>query len=293
MQEKRILITGSTGFLGRALQDRLAKNSSSSHQKVYTLSRTEDPEKALQEISAIKPHQVYHLAGISRVGKDLSFPDYFLANTVQFQNLLESLEKMGEPVKVALASSIHLYGQQTEVTEQSSVHPQSPYAYSKYLAEEALKSFCKKSPLFQGFSVRLASCIGAQQREGFVTIDLAKKIKNAIQSQADSLRVGSLASFRQFLDVDDAAKAFIALMEYSQTVPFEAVNLAGSKSLTIEALLDQFFQLSQKPFKIESEEEHHNSFTGVKVLPGKFQELFPDFSFRPIETTLKEIWENH
>jgi len=291
MQEKRILITGSTGFLGRALQKNLA-DQTSSRQKVYTLSRTDDLQKTVREITAIKPTRVYHLAGLSRVSNDLGLPDYFLANTVQFQNLLEALEKSAAPVKVLLASSIHLYGKQNEVTEESTVHPESPYAFSKYLAEEALKAFCKKSPQFQGISVRLASCIGPGQSEGFVTVDLAKKIKEAISRNKNSIQAGSLKSFRQFLDVGDASRALASLMERLQKIPFETVNLVGDKGVSVEALLNYFIRFSQKPLLIEDEKNHNNSFSGVNVLPGKFQEIFPDFSFRPIENTLKEIWDH-
>jgi nucleoside-diphosphate-sugar epimerase len=257
------------------------------------VSRTDNSKKTVQDIAAIKPTQVYHLAGLSRVSNTLTFPDYFLANTVQFQNVLEALEKANHPVKVMLASSIHLYGQQVEVSEESEIHPQSSYAYSKYLAEEALKVFCKKSPTFQGFSVRLASCIGPDQSQGFVTVDLAKKIKKAIEQNKNSLQVGSLESFRQFLDVQDAAKAFILLMEHSQKTPYEAFNLAGIQPISIQNLLNHFIHFSKNSFDIEKIKNDTNSFSGVKVLPGKFQKIFPDFTFRPIENTLKEVWDHH
>jgi len=290
MLEKRILITGSTGFLGRALTNELDRHRHP-NSKIYTLSRLKSSDEALKKIQEIRPTQVYHLAGLSRVSSEIGFSDYFAANTIQFQHVLDALVKNLSPVKVLLTSSVHLYGNQGAVTEESNVHPQSSYAYSKYLAEEALKAFCRKSEDFFGVSVRLSSCIGPGQAEGFVTVDLAKKIKGATQTKKNSIEASSLDSFRQFMDVEDAARAFYLLMEHPQDTSFDVVNLVGHERISVSQLLDQFIRFSDQPLQIKNSEKQKNSFSGVEVLPGKFKTLFPDFSFQPLESTLKKIWE--
>jgi len=302
MPTERILVTGATGFLGRALVETLLGN-----QPLYTIGRSplkkpgiihatlelENRSETLACIKEIKPTQVYHLSGLSKVSNSISVPDYFASNTLQTQNLVEGLSATSGRVKVLLASSVHVYGNQTGViSEESNIRPQSPYAFSKFLSEECLKIFSRTSDRFKAVTVRLSTCFGPGQTSGFVASDFARKVKEAKLNNLKQITTGPLSPYRQFMDFRDVATAFKLIMEQKQSVPFEIYNLASPKKTTIRNLLSELLVLANIHVAIESKDAGDNSFQGLDIPATKFHSQWPDFSFRPLRETLSEIWEH-
>jgi nucleoside-diphosphate-sugar epimerase len=123
----KVLVTGSTGFLGASLVERLLAHGErdlrcfvragsklgplDALEKQYpdaklerfvgTLSSRESAEKALEGVDV-----VYHLAA-SLAGAPA---DMFLNTVVASKNLLEGVAKAGRPIKIVLVSSFGVYG---------------------------------------------------------------------------------------------------------------------------------------------------------------------------------------
>ncbi|NBX75409.1 MAG: SDR family oxidoreductase [Proteobacteria bacterium] len=308
MQKERILITGATGFLGQALVRILIENKrgASSAPQLFTLGRgdlkfpevnhtslnLENRSETLAYLKKTQPTQVYHLSGLSRVSKSISLADYFTSNTLHTQNLVDGLSVLPGEVKTLLASSVHVYGNQSgAVSEESGVHPQSSYAFSKFLSEECLKSFSRISDRFKVITIRLSTCFGPGQTCGFVASDLAQKVKEAKLKNLKKIITGPLLPFRQFMDFRDVATAFQMAMETKQTTPFEVYNLASPQKTTIQTLLNELLSLAQINVQIESQDNGENSFRGLDIPAAKFHSQWPHFSFRPFSETLSEIWD--
>ena len=298
----KILITGASGFLGRYLIEHL--RTKDPENAVFTVCRnplTQDgashtvmdlnDEKELDAlVNRIRPNQIYHLAGIARIHESISVPDYFNNNTKSTIHLLRALKQLTQPVSLFFSSSVHVYGNQTEtITEESPLHPLSAYAFTKYLAEEAIRSHVAENPNLSAVVGRLYSCFGPKQPEGFVAADLCKKILELSNSPDAILKVGPLKSYRRFLDVRDTVSVFLKLLEAKQKNRFEIFNLASPHELQIGEMLTILLQLSNKNPKIESTETVINQFKGLQINTDKLHRFISPSHFRPVKETLGDM----
>lgn len=293
MSSLKVMVTGATGFLGKAVVPVLQKNSGF---KVYPLERKECdltlPQQVRQAIQTIQPDIVLHLAGLSKVSTAISIEDYFLGNVILTQNLLSELQSLAQPIRFVLISSVHIYGHQTGVVEETALpHPQSAYAFSKFLAEEVLKKSIKSFSHLRGTVIRLSSCLGPGQPEGFVASDLNSKLKNAKTKSLPSISMGPLNTFRQFSDQRDIAEALSVLLRLDQSTPFEIFNLANTEKKSVQDLLNTFLEVAQLKLTVSSEATTQNPFNGLEMSTAKFLQIAPSFRFRPLRETLQDIWK--
>lgn len=175
---KRILVTGSLGYLGSVLTGYLAdcgfdcvgydtgffKNSllypPSSKETVFRDARTITGAD-LKNVDA-----VVHLAGISNdpVGK-LDAARVYDPTRVYSLNIAKLCKKRG--VKFIFASSCSVYGlgEDELLTESSATHPQTFYSLNKLQIEEDLQAISDKE--FSPIALRLATVFGPSPRVRF------------------------------------------------------------------------------------------------------------------------------
>jgi nucleoside-diphosphate-sugar epimerase len=296
------LVTGSSGFLGRYLVPHLKKLNPTFSIFSCSLTHPEDHDpnhesidlndfSSLQAfIQKIKPQRVFHLAGIAKVSSEISFESYFLQNTLTTQRLLEALTCLKTPIEFFLTSSVHVYGNQTGlISERSELNPISAYGFTKYLAEETLKSFVFQHPQIRGVVGRLYSCIGPKQSLGFVTSDICAKVRALKASRSQNLEVGSLDSFRRFADARDIIKTFPVLLEASNNSRFEVFNIAPSNNVSIREIVQIILKLEQVSPNIISKKLPHNGFKGLNLDTSKMRPFVPDSIFRTLENSIKDI----
>lgn len=303
MAEERFLITGASGFLGRALAEELSKTLPSSSRLfsislnscpnprfqhfVCDLSQPKEVEKVIHDIS---PNHIFHLSGLSQVSQEIPFKNYFVANTLQTLNLLSALATQKKKVTFLLASSIHVYGNQSgSVSEETPPKPQSAYAFSKYLAEEAVKKHSKAYPDFQGIITRLSSCLGPGQPPGFVAADFIEKLRLIEKDKTNKIYTGPLTGTRQFMDQRDVARAFSLLIKAPLKSSSEIFNLASAQQTSVEELLHLLLELTQSKIGVEQQKDSPNSFKGLKINSEKFTSAFPSFTWRPLKESLRDM----
>jgi len=139
------LITGSNGFLGRALKSGLSKNI-----VFHTLSKSSGDYNVNLEVDIpVFNHQfdiVIHAAGKAHsVPKSLEDRDAFFSVNVQgTRNLLEGLENYKLPKSFVFISTVAVYALSEGylINEQSELNAIDPYGKSKIQAEHLIRNWC-------------------------------------------------------------------------------------------------------------------------------------------------------
>lgn len=288
----KILLTGASGFLGRYLHAHLKTR----YPQANFLETSRDhldlgnPESLCSRLGSFEPDLVFHLAGVSRVRDDVPFTEYFEGNYLTTANLMKALEKSGKPFRMFFSSSIHVYGPQNDVAnEESATKPANPYGFSKYLAEEALRDLCKRRPDLKVVIGRLYNCLGPGQAPGFVAADWCQKLRE-LPTSGGTLKVGSLAGMRYFLDVRDAVSMFPQLLDKAQP-GCSVYNIASRSPTSLEDILKKLVGVSGKNPKVEvSDKESSNRFPGLKISTAKLEAALPGTKLRPLDETLREMY---
>lgn len=147
-QNKRILLTGASGFLGTVMKDELGKDNFS----IVTLGRSHE-NNIICELSSNIPeitqpvHWVIHNAGKAHVvprsvEETAAFYDVNVKGT---GNLLAGIEKSGSaPEAFAFISSIAVYGltKGEAITETHPLNATDPYGKSKIESEKLVATWC-------------------------------------------------------------------------------------------------------------------------------------------------------
>ncbi len=270
----RVLITGTTGFVGSHLCRMLAARGGV---ELFGLSLQEswpagfadleagvrlfpgdlcDGETVDTTLREVQPDQVYHLAGYADVGR--SFQEAEVAwsgNLTATRSLYDAILRWGGRPRVLYVSSGMVYGEsehsQRPLDESAPLRPESPYAASKAAADLASYQYarCHELPIVR---VRPFNHIGPAQSPRFAIAHFAHQI--ALIERGDQppvLHVGNLWAERDFTDVRDVARAYALLLE--RGVPGEVYNLGSGRTFSIKTCLDRLLALSRVEIAIETD----------------------------------------
>jgi len=213
-----------------------------------------DRESTEKLIKRVSPSYVYHLAGISSVGKSFEDPELtFQVNVLGTVNLLESLRTAPNLSKVVVVSSSDIYGvidpKNLPISEDHPIRPVTPYGISKaaidMLGYQYFKSY--GLPIVRA---RAFNHTGPCQENGFVIPDFCSQVA---EIEAGGLkpvmRVGNLESYRDISDVRDIVRGYKLLADKGE--PGEAFNLCSGKAEKIQDLLK--YVLGKSSTKITTE----------------------------------------
>lgn len=210
-----------------------------------------------QILEEAPPDQVYHLAAISNVVKSLNDPRLtYDVNVGGTLNLFEALRALNCKPRIVNVSTAHIYRsvqKDVGLDESSDVHLLSPYAASKFMCE-ALAAQYVESFGFQTMTVRPFNHIGPGQLTGFVCSDFARQIAAIKLGQAEPvLRVGNLASVRDFTDVRDVVEAYWIVA--TQGIPGEIYNISSQSPISIQQIVLLLCELAGVRVTIEVDEK--------------------------------------
>ena len=241
----RVLITGSTGFIGGSLGRYAAQ---ASHTVMGT-GRSPEPgkewpgvytpgEATAESLSAIvsdfAPDVLFHAAGTASVGDSLVDPlADFRGSVAVCANMLEAVRRSGKSPLVFIPSSAAVYGNPAAlpVAEQAAMQPISPYGFHKAMCE----TMARESAECFGLKVivcRLFSVFGAGQRRLLVW-DLFRQLRGPGEV---AWLDGTGSESRDFLHIDDLAAAIFQLVEKSADSPsgyFDIINVASGEETMV------------------------------------------------------------
>lgn len=175
---KRILVTGSLGYLGSILTKTLAESGfdcigyDAGFFKDCLLYPPPATETVFRDARDITEEDfkgidvVVHLAGISNdpMGK-LDAARVYDPTRVYSLNIAKLCKKLGVRFIFASSCSVYGLGEDELLTELSPTHPQTYYSLNKLQIEEDLRSISDKD--FSPIALRLATVFGASPRQRF------------------------------------------------------------------------------------------------------------------------------
>lgn len=251
----RFLVTGGAGFIGSALANHL-------HQQGHEVSVLDDLSNGDKERldPAIAFTQgdidnipllwsllydidcVYHLAARVSVAQSVLHPrDYSRVNVGGTVSLMEAMRDTGVQ-RVVFTSSGAIYGNQPRkpVREEARPHPDSPYAVSKWAAEQYIHTIGELWGL-ETVALRIFNAYGPNQS---LPLSHAPVMPRFIQQ---ALTGGSIVLFgdgrqtRDFVYVDDVVKALVTSAT-ADDINRSVINIGSGIEVSINELVDRIEQ---------------------------------------------------
>lgn len=265
-EDKKVLITGSSGLLGSHLLDFLA----GSCHKIRLLTRKpvamyEDGisvlygdvrestivDKVIEDIDI-----VFHLAALVNVDKSLSDPfETLTTNIMGTLNLLESARKQANKPHIVFSSSTSIYGipRTEKINEDYEIAPSDPYSASKAAADLICQAYIKTYELPITI-LRSSTLYGPRQQ---ITQFIPRVILQGLSSQV--LELGSLNAYRDFCYVKDVATAFMLAGATPEAI-CQVLNVSTGVSMSLVDIVEKVSKLLGKKFEIKTKKGHHRPY---------------------------------
>lgn len=311
---KKVLVTGSAGFIGSHLTEKLLENGADVSSFIRYNSRDDagfiqslkDSKKInvikgdIRELStvkdAIKGHDVvFHLAASISVHYSIIHPSEVVeTNIMGTLNILNAC-KDENVEKVIVTSSSEVYGTAlyAPIDEKHPLQAQSPYAASKISGDKIAESFykCYNLPVAV---IRPFNTFGPRQSTRAV---IPSVITQALTQ--DKILIGATDTFRDFTFVEDTANGFIKIAESPKSVG-EVINIGTGVDISINDMIKKVVELIGRDIKIVVDEKRlrPNKSEVMKLLASneKAKKLVgwePEFTFEAgLKKTIAWISEN-
>jgi len=245
--KKKILITGSSGFIG----SHIISGISPEQFEIYELkSDLLDFKDVSEEIRSVNPNIVIHLAAKTEV--QYSFynqTEFSQVNYVGSVNLIESIIKQCDNFEnFVFASTMEVYGWQpisdeikknnkavTQVAfdENTEPHPNAPYSVAK-LAVEKYIEYVSRTHNFPYTIIRQTNTYGRKDNDFFVT----EQIITQMLKNKNEINLGYAYPYRNFLYIDDLVEAWLCVIQNTDKVRGNTYTLGPNEPIQINEYAD-------------------------------------------------------
>lgn len=267
LKGKKVLVTGSEGFIGSHLTERLVEmgadvtalvqyNSFNNWGWIDTFD--EEIKKSINVVTGdireydgmkriIKGQDVvFHLAALIAIPYSYLSPMAYVRTNVEgTTNVLEACREY-DVQKIIHTSTSETYGTAlyVPIDEKHPMQGQSPYSASKIGADKIAESFYKSFNMPIA-TIRPFNTYGPRQSARAVI----PTIISQILSGKTEIKLGSLTPTRDFNYVKDTAEAFIKIAESDKTIG-EVINASTNHEISIGDLVNKIIKLTGKDVKI-------------------------------------------
>ena len=269
---KKILVTGSDGFIGSHLTEELVRagyqvkafvyyNSFNTWGWLDTLPSdvmknveifqgdVRDPngvKEAMKETAA-----VFHLAALIAIPFSYHSPDTYVDTNIKGTlNILQAAREQDlERVLVTSTSEVYGTAQYVPMDEKHPFKGQSPYSATKIGADRLAESFYRSFQLPVSI-VRPFNTFGPRQSARAVI----PTIITQLLAGKEKIHLGSLTPTRDFNYVKDTVNGFIKIYESERTIG-EEINIATQHEISIGELAEELIRQINPNAKIVCDEE--------------------------------------
>ena len=244
MKPKKVLVTGSEGFIGSHLFERLANGG--------FLVAGADIKNGI-DIRTYKFSEkydaIFHVAAQSSGPKSFDYPEESHSlNVLGTLRILEYAKATG--AKVIFSSSSSIYGE-TEIlpTPEDSEHrPMSPYAFQKLICEEYLKFYWLSG--VRSCALRYFGVFGERQELSSGDYNLMlPTFLNQYKNNEPFTIVGTGEQRRDFVYVGDVVEANLKALDFLETADkFEIFNVGTGKNYSVLEVADMISENHPKVY---------------------------------------------
>ncbi len=290
----KILITGSSGFIGSNLIPELSKN-----HKIVGISKNKSKyskEFISQNIDITKSNfilqnhfrKIIHMAAFTDVNFcNLNPTKCYELNVKATQKMLEIARKNDSDF--IFLSSSHVYGNPIKlpISETDICYPLTHYASSKKMSEILCETYSKT----YGLNIRIArvfSGYGPNSSESNIIYKIIHQIINN-----SKVTLGNISPKRDFIFISDIISGLIKIIN-SKKSGFQIYNLGSGKSTSIEDIVKNCFNLSNKNLKLISSRKNSRK-NEIPDVRANISKMKSEFDWKP-QISLKrglEITHNY
>jgi GDP-4-dehydro-6-deoxy-D-mannose reductase len=227
-------VTGGTGFAGRHLLDLLPDAAAPPREELDLL----NAPAVRAAVRAARPAAVFHLAALASVGRSWEAPaETLTANLRMTVNVLEAVRLEAPGAAVVVASSGEVYGPppRLPLTEDAPLRPQNPYAVSKAACDLLGGQYADAFDM-RVVRTRAFNHAGPGQAAEYVVGTLTRQVAEA-EAAAEAevvLRTGNPDSARDFTDVRDVVRAYVA----AAGLPAGVYNVCSGRATSVRELVE-------------------------------------------------------
>lgn len=278
---KKILVTGSSGFIGESLVADL-------QQKNYQILTFDSKDGNISDVDLSQYYaneeifHVFHLAAKTFVPHSWDNPlEFYKTSILGTQQVLELCRKNTIPMTFV---SAYVYGisKETPISEAMTPAPNNPYAHSKYLTEE----LCRFYADYYNVQITIArpfNIYGRNQKKDFLIPHILNQVLNN-----DEITVKDLHPKRDYIYLDDLIDGLIKTIENDKK--FSIYNFASGIEYSVKEIIDkiQIVAGTNKPIVSENNERPNEISSVVADISKAKKELgwAPKYSF---EDGIREI----
>ena len=270
--KKKVLVTGSEGFIGSHLVETLVARGYDVRGFVLYNSFNswgwleELPKNVMENVevftgdvrdpnavrSALKGMDaVLHLAALIAIPYSYYAPDAYVDTNIKGTlNVLQGSRDLGiERVLVTSTSEVYGTAQYVPIDESHPYQGQSPYSATKIAADRLAEAFYRSFELPVTI-VRPFNTYGPRQSARAVIPTIITQLLTG----SETIKLGSLTPTRDFNYVKDTAAGFLALLESNKTIG-EEINIATQHEISIGDLAKELIRQINPNAKIECDEQ--------------------------------------
>ncbi len=304
----RAFVTGAEGFAGSHLTELLLQRGIDTFGTYFdeaafkalpdTVAEAElvrcdvrDRETLARTVSNANPDAVFHLAAVASVSQSERNPALTIETNITGScNLLNAVRDNAPEARIVMISSAEVYGnvtsEQLPICEDEPVEPGNLYGVTKASVELLSKLYVAAYGM-DIVILRPFNHIGPRQSPAFVSADFASQIARIeLGLVPPRIEVGDVAVERDFTDVRDMVKGYLAAAEKGHTG--DTYNLCSGQSYKIENVLDILISFAEVPIEIHQDAAKRRA-SDVPVLVGsadKFEQATTWSAETPLATAL-------
>lgn len=211
-----------------------------------------DPRTVADVIRRAVPDMVVNMGGLASVAESWRAPaDTFSVNATGVVNLLQAVADHAPQAHVTCVSSGEVYGiaegSPRAFRENDPLKPLNPYGASKAAMEMVCGQYVRSHDL-RIATIRAFNQLGPGQAPQFAVSDFARQVAIAELAGRSTvtLSVGNVAAARDFIDVRDASRAYVAVSQLRLAGTF---NLCSGEAVKLETLIQEIENAS--PLMVE------------------------------------------